>query len=135
MDSWRHGKTNKQRDFIGIIVNQVDPHRETLNDFDEIAGRILWRKQGERRTCAKGEARDTAFKGLFSAIHVSFDIHMLTDAQVTKLRFFEVGIDPRVVKRPYSHETLSDLNVVSGIDISSGNNAIDLGDDCAISQI
>src|SRR5215469_13725735 len=115
-----------------IVIHQIDAHREALHNFDEIAGRVLRWQQCEGRSGAESKAGDTSFEILSSAVHVGFDIDALSDSQVSQLRFLEVRIDPSIAKRPYRHQALADLDIVTGIYVAPRDHAIDLGHDRAV---
>jgi hypothetical protein len=51
------------------------------------------------------------------------------------LGFFKIGVDPDIAQRADRHHTLPGLDIVTGIYISSGNNAVYLGEDGAVTQI
>ena len=72
---------------------------------------------------------------MLAAIHVDAEIDRLADAQVAQLRFLEVGVDPDFVERADRHEVLADLNIVARIDVAPRDDAVDLGDDVAVTQV
>ena len=64
-------------------------------------------------------------KRLFAAIHIYFQVHALTDAQIAQLRFLEIGIDPDVAQRANGHQALANLHIVPGVHVPSRDYAID----------
>ena len=128
-------KADEERQLVRIVIHQIDPHRQPLHDFHEIARRILRRQQRQRRAGAHREAGDAALELLLAAVHVHLQIHALADAQIAKLRFLEIRIDPDVAQRADRHQALADLHVVAGIHVAARDDAVDLRDDRAVAQI
>ena len=95
-DARRHRQADEQRRLVGVVVEQVDAHGQTLDDLDEIARRVLRREKRQRRAGADGEAGDAALELLVAAVHVDFDVDRLADPQLGELGFLEVGVDPDV---------------------------------------
>jgi len=60
---------------------------------------------------------------------------MLADAQVAELGLLEIRVDPDITQRADRHEALPDLDVVAGIHVAAGDNAVNLREDRAIAQI
>src|SRR5580692_12411351 len=87
---------DEQRFLVRIVILKLDPDRQPLNDLDEVAGGILRRQQGERRSGPHRKPGDPTAEYLSVAIHVAIDIGSLTDAQVAQLRLLEIGIDPNL---------------------------------------
>ena len=74
IDRGRDGKADEKRQLVGIVIHQIDPHRQPLHDFHEVAGRVLRRQQGQRRAGAHREAGDASLERLLAAVHVDFQI-------------------------------------------------------------
>ena len=62
-------------------------------------------------------------------------MNALADAQIRQLRLLEIGIDPDFRERADRHQTLTDLNIIAGIDIAAGHHAVDLAVNVAIAQV
>ncbi len=87
-------ETDEQGALVGVVVSQLDPDRQPLDDLHEVAGGVLRRQQGQGLTGPHGEAGDAALVLSAAAVHVHLAAHSLADAQVRKLRLLEVGVDP-----------------------------------------
>ena len=122
-------EAHEERHLVGIVVDQVDAHRQPLDNLHEVARRVLRGQQCQGGTRAHREPGDAPLEALFAAVHVQFQVHALADAQVAQLRFLEVGVDPDVPQRAQRHEALADLHVVAGVDVAARDHAVDLGDD------
>src|SRR5262249_37760198 len=110
IDRRSNRKPNKERRFVRIVIQNVDPDRQTLHDFNEITCRILrWQKR-EGRTSTIGETRDTPFKTMFAAVHVDLKFNLLADAKIAQLCFLEIRVYPDVPKRANGHQALPDLD-------------------------
>jgi hypothetical protein len=78
---------------------KLDAHRQSLNNFDEIARRVLGRQQSQRRAGAHRKTGDPAREYAPAAIHVGIHVDRLTDTQILQLCLFEIGVDPNFAKR------------------------------------
>ena len=65
-----HRESDEQRRLVGVVVGQLDPDRQPLDDLDEVAGGILRRQQRKRLTGPHGEPGDPALELLVAAVHV-----------------------------------------------------------------
>ena len=128
-------QTNEKWQLIRIVVHHVDSHRQSLHHFYEIARRVLRRQQGQRGAGTHGETRDASLEVRFAAIHVHLQVYALANSQIAKLCFLEICVDPDVAQRADRHETFTNLDVIAGIDIAAGDNAVDLRNDCAVTQV
>ena len=52
-----------------------------------------------------------------------------------ELRFLEIGVDPDFGKRADSHQALPRDDVVAGVDVAAGDDAVDLGHHVAVAEI
>ena len=85
--------------------------------------------------CAHGEPGDAALELTVAAVHVHLDLDALADAQVGQLRLLEVGVDPDFGERADGHQALARLDVVAGVDVSSSDDAVDLGAHVAVAEV
>jgi hypothetical protein len=69
------------------------------------------------------------------SVHVDIQVDRLADAQITKLRFLEIGIDPDIAERSDRHQRLPGLHIVARIDVSARHNAINIRDDIAVTKV
>ena len=69
------------------------------------------------------------------AVHVDFQIYVLTDSQIAQLCFLEIRIHPDVAQRTNRHQTLTCLHVIAGIHVAPCDHAIDLRANRAVSKI
>ncbi len=74
-------------------------------------------------------------KGLVAAVHVDFQIGLLSDPQIGQLSFLEIGVDPNFGERADRHQPLARLHVVPRIDVAPRDHAVDLGHDVAVPQV
>ena len=126
---------DEQRFLVGIVTLKLDSDRQPLDDLDEVARGILRRQQCERRSGPDREPSDPTVEYLFVAIHVDIEVGSLTDPQVAQLRLLEISIDPDLVERADRHQALSDLNVITRIDVSARDDAVDVCDDVTIAKV
>ena len=70
-----------------------------------------------------------------AAVHIDVQIGGLADPQVGKLGFLVVGVDPDFRERADGHQALSGGDVVAGVDVAAGDDAIDLGVDGAVAEV
>ncbi len=125
----------KQREFVRIVVGELDPYRQPLDDFHKIAGRILRRQQGERLPRPHRETSDPALEFVLAAVHIDFAHGPLPNPQIGQLRLFEISVDPNLGERPHRHQALALLHVVAWIDVAPRDDAVDLAQHVAIAEI
>jgi hypothetical protein len=65
-----------------------------LHDLDPVSAGILWRQNSEFRAGCRADAGDDGLQGDIG-IGVDDDIGMLTDREIRKLHFLQIGLDPR----------------------------------------
>src|SRR6516225_291608 len=97
--------------------------------------KILGREQRQRRSRALRKPGDPTLEYVSASIHVDIEIDRLADAQITQLRFFEIGIDPDLAERSDRHQILSNLHIIARIDISARHNPVNLCNDIAVTKI
>ena len=97
IDVGDNGKADEQRIFVWIVLLKLDAHRQSLNNFDEIARRVLGRQQSQRRAGAHRKTGDPAREYAPAAIHLGIPVDRLTDTQILQLCLFEIGVDPNFV--------------------------------------
>jgi len=132
---WNDRSADEQRLLVWVVSLKLDPHRQPLDDFDEVARRILRREQRKCRTGPHCEAADSAFEHLSVAIHVDVEIGGLTDAQIAQLRLLEVGVDPDIAERADRHQALPDLDIIARIDIPARDDAVDFRNNIAVAKV
>ena len=128
-------QADEQGVLVGVVVGQLDPDRQPLDDLHEVARGVLRRQQGQRLAGPHGEAGDAALELAPAAVHVHLAAHPLADAQVGELRLLEVGVDPDLGERADGHQALPRLDVVAGVDVAAGHHAVDLADDVAVAEV
>src|SRR6516225_682258 len=70
-----------------------------------------------------------------ATIHVHVQVDALANSQIAELGFFEICVYPDVVQRADGHEGLTHLHVVARVYVAPSYDAIDLRDNCAVTQI
>ena len=87
-----------------LLRIQFDTYRQTLDDFDPVAGCVLRRQQGEG--AARTHIETDNFTGIFYviAVNIADNGRRLADTHVCELCFFEVGIYPQVSGRNNRHQ-------------------------------
>src|SRR5947209_2860120 len=75
-------QADEQGALIWLVVRQLNPDRQPLDDLDEVARGVLRREQGERLTGPHGETGDAALEFPPAAVHVYLEADALADAQV-----------------------------------------------------
>src|ERR1700723_1737757 len=76
---------------IGLV--KLEPYRQTLDDLDPIAGRVLRRQDCEIRSCTRAHADDMPFEGAVR-INVDVDCCLLTRTHMGQAGFAEIRLDP-----------------------------------------
>jgi len=89
-DGRQAGTQNLSRRLIRV---QSDLYGNTLNDFGEVAGRIVGRDQGKLRSACGRNLGYLAMEDL-ARIAVDSNLGWITDADILQLRFFEIRLDP-----------------------------------------
>ena len=79
-----------------------DLHRDSLHDFDPVAGRVFRRQQRERRAGPHADGVDMTFINV-AGIDVGLDLRLLPDANVGELRLFEICDDVEMLQREIRH--------------------------------
>src|SRR6516225_11528750 len=80
VDVWNDGSTGEQSVLVRVVSFEVNPDRQPLYDFDEVARGILRRQQRQRRSGPHRKAGDPALEYVPAAIHVDIEIGGLADA-------------------------------------------------------
>src|ERR1700685_1577360 len=86
-----------------------DLHRDSLDDFDVVAGGVFRRQQTEGWAGGPGDAVDVAVQN--STAGVDMNPGFLTNAHVPQLGFLEVGSDPDIIKRHNGEQLLPGLDI------------------------
>ena len=82
----------KQRP-VRIDLIELEAYRQTLDDLDPIAGRILGRQDREIRSGARAHADDVRLERVIR-ISVDVDRRLLTWTHVGQAGFAEIRLDP-----------------------------------------
>ena len=82
-------------EFGGIVI-KLNAHRHPLNDFGEIAGRILRRNDAELRAGGRRKAQHPAMERDVGQ-HIGHDRGRLAFADMGELALLEIGIDPETM--------------------------------------
>ena len=135
IDVGNNGSANEQGVLAWIVSLKLNPNRQPLYHFDEIAGGVLGRQQRQSRSGPHGKAGDPPVEYLPASVHVDIQIDRLADAQITQLRLLEIGIDPDLLERSDRHQILPGLHIVARIDISARHDTVNLGDDVAVTKV
>ncbi len=129
-------EADEQRILVGIVVREVDAHRQALHDLDEVARRILRGQEREGRAGPHREARDrrrgTSCVGRTCRLP---DRPRWPIRRLPQLRLLEIGVDPDFGQRADGHQALAGLHVIAGVDVSPRDHAVDLGHDVAVAQV
>ena len=120
---------------IWVVSFKVNPNRQPLYHFDEVARRVLSRQQRQSRSGPHRKTGDPTLEYLSAPVHVDIQIDRLADAQITQLRLFEIGIDPDLAKRPDRHQILPNLHIIAWIDISARHNTVNLSDNVTVTKV
>src|SRR5439155_21530915 len=121
--------------FVGVVVRQLNPGRQPLDDLHEVARGVLGRQQGEGLSGPHGDTGDAPLVLAPAAVHVHFAAYPLADAQGSQLCFLEVGVDPDLRDRADRHQALPHGDVVAGVDVATGHHAVGLADDIAVAEV
>ena len=135
VDVWNDGSTGEQSVLVRVVSFEVNPDRQALYHFDEVARCILRRQQRKRRSGPHRKAGDPALEYVPAAIHVDIEIGSLADAQVGELRLLEIGVDPDIAERADRHQILANLNVIARINVPARDDAVNLRDDVTITKV
>ncbi len=111
-----------------------DFYRDTLDDFGEVAGGVIRRKQGKLFATGGGNAVDDAMYG-YTREGVNIDGNGLAGTHVRKLRLLVVCGDIDGVQRHHSHELRPSLNVLPDAQGAVRNGAINRGGDGRVAEI
>src|ERR1700722_19842698 len=92
VDPCRDTDAREQR-LVRIDLIEFEAHRQTLDNLDPIAGRILGRQHREIRSSARTHADDVRLE---LAIRISIDVdrRLLTWTHVGQARFAEIRLYP-----------------------------------------
>src|SRR6266851_2086237 len=116
-----------------LILIEPNSHGEPLHDFHVVSGRVLWRKQTEKRT---GRAWKTLYFPLVvPSESVDANCHKLARPHPFELRLFEVSGDPDVVPWNNDEQALSRLDAVTELDRFSSNHAADRSVNLRVAEI
>src|ERR1700746_1721125 len=116
-----------------LILIEPNSHWEPLHYFHVVSGRVLWRKQTEKRT---GRAWKTLhFPLVVPSESVDANCHKLARPHPFELRLFEVRGDPDVVQRNNDKQALSRLDAVTELNRFPSNHAADRSVDLRVAEI
>src|SRR3954467_915358 len=100
----------------------LDPHGYALNDFREVARRVVRRQESELGTRRGAHALDAAGR-LGPAVCVHFDLHRLADMKISELRLFEVRRHEHAGVGNEREQRLTDLDELTRLDLLARHNA------------
>src|SRR4051812_162437 len=126
------GEAGAQRQILGRI-DPGDPHRNALHHLDEVAARVVWRKQREAGPGAAGETLQLAVKRA-ARERVDVDVHVLARLHVADLRLLEVRHHVRL-RRDQSHHRLSRLHELSLVHGEAGDHSVVLREDLRVREL
>src|SRR5258706_1693944 len=116
-----------------LILIEPNSHRDPLQYFHVVSGRVLWRKQTEKRT---GRAWKTLhFPLVVASESVDANCHRLATPHPFELRLFEVRGDPDVVQWNNDEQALSRLDAVTELNRFPSNHAADGSVDLRVAEI
>jgi hypothetical protein len=95
---------------VVFSVLQADPNRQTLHDFDEVAGGIFGRQHAGTRASGSRHALDISL--IFAAKGIDFDVDGLSSVHFFQLCFLKICGDPdifRLSENPTPTFSLSDF--------------------------
>src|SRR5260370_37229362 len=119
---------------LGILIF-VEPnsHREPLHYFHVVSGRVLWRKQTEKRT---GRAWKTLhFPLVVPSESVDANCHKLARPHPLEMRLFEVCGNPDVVQWNNDEQALSRLDAVTARNRFPSNHAVERSVDLLLPEM
>src|SRR5439155_5925212 len=96
-----------------------------LHDLDPVAGRVLRRKQRERRAGAGAEAGDRAVVSHLAAVEIGAKRYRLPEAHRGELRLLVVCIDPDLVERDDRHQRRARAHALPELDRALGDETAD----------
>ena len=128
-------EADEQGALLGVVVRQLDPDRQTLDDLHEVAGGVLRRQQGQGLTGPHREAGDAALE-LSRLPYMSTSQRtrwpMRRSASCVSLKLASIQISR---ERADGHQALPHGDVVAGVDVAAGDHAVDLADDVAVAEV
>ena len=114
-------------------VVERDLDRHALDDFREIAGRIVRWQERELRS-AGGRDLEHAAVDHFAGIHIDADVDRIADFDVRQLRFAEVRLDPRG-PADEGQDLRAGRHQLSRADLPLADGAVGRRDDARVAQV
>src|SRR6266850_1959277 len=90
IDMGEDGHSGQQAFQQRLVLVELDPDRDPLNHFSEIAGGIVRRQQRELRTARRRNPLDAAVQS-FVRETIDGDLHGLTGLDLSQLRLLVIG--------------------------------------------
>ena len=112
-----HGDTDaREQRPARIDLVKLEAYRQTLDDLDPIAGRVLGRQDREIRSGARTHADDMGLEG---AIRISVDVDcgLLTRTHVGQAGFAEIRLDPDASARHHREHGGAGIDEVADLQV------------------
>src|SRR6266436_4813542 len=131
----RHDRHSRQQALQQrLVLVELDPDRNALDHFGEIAGGVIGRQQRELRAAGGRDPLDAAMQLLVRKA-VDRDVDGLAGLDPRELGFLVIGHHIDVRQRHDIDEVAADIDVIARLNLAFADDAVERRDDFGIAEL